>query len=451
MNSHVQLPARGIPLVRVLAFVAAVAGSLLLPASGFAQQAGSIVVAPVEGALDPMAAGLVVRAIRQAEAARASLLVLQIDSPGALDAPVGEVARSVAGAKIPVVVWVGPARATSRGAASLLLAVASVGAAAPTARIGAALPLSLGEERNRGGRLPEDLRRLARRPILVPAGDGTAPILPGRQAVARGNADLLAASLGELIVAVDGRSVRVGGGEEALLSTARSVDTPEGVRRVPKEVRFIGHGLVDELLRVMVSPRIAYLLLLTGLALVVLEFFASGAGLAAGTGALCLAGTAYGFSHLPVSPVGAALMAFSVFGFSVDVQTGALGFWTALGVIASLAGALLLYDGSPLLDLPLWLVTVGTVGLSFFMLTGMTGLVRSRFTLPRFGRDAMIGEAGESLTGLDPEGVVLVRGAPWRARTNRSTPIPPRSPVTVVAVDQLVLEVEPRTPAEPDA
>ena len=43
----------------------------------------------------------------------------------------------------------------------------------------------------------------------------------------------------------------------------------------------------------------------------------------------------------------------------------------------------------------------------------------------------------------DPDGVVLIRGARWRARTNRATPIQAGDPVKVVSVEGLVLEVEP--------
>ena len=44
---------------------------------------------------------------------------------------------------------------------------------------------------------------------------------------------------------------------------------------------------------------------------------------------------------------------------------------------------------------------------------------------------------------ISPDGVVLLRGARWRARTNRATPISAGDPIRVVEVDGLVLEVEP--------
>ena len=55
----------------------------------------------------------------------------------------------------------------------------------------------------------------------------------------------------------------------------------------------------------------------------------------------------------------------------------------------------------------------------------------------------MIGEDGTAEVAVDPDGVVLIRGARWRARTNRATPIEAGDPVKVVAVEGLVLEVEP--------
>jgi membrane-bound serine protease (ClpP class) len=55
----------------------------------------------------------------------------------------------------------------------------------------------------------------------------------------------------------------------------------------------------------------------------------------------------------------------------------------------------------------------------------------------------MIGEDGVAEVPVDPDGVVLIRGARWRARTNRATPIEAGDPVRVVAVEGLVLEVEP--------
>jgi membrane-bound serine protease (ClpP class) len=85
-----------------------------------------------------------------------------------------------------------------------------------------------------------------------------------------------------------------------------------------------------------------------------------------------------------------------------------------------------------------------------FMIAGLPALVRSRFSTPTIGREGFIGELGTAVGAVDPEGVVEVLGAPWRARTNRATPILAGDAVRVVAIDGLLLEVEPETGAARD-
>ena len=84
------------------------------------------------------------------------------------------------------------------------------------------------------------------------------------------------------------------------------------------------------------------------------------------------------------------------------------------------------------------------------MLGGMPAMVRTRFSTPTIGRDWMVGEEGEAVAAVAPDGVVQIRGALWRARTNRATPLAAGDPVRVVEVDGLLLEVEPLEGAAKD-
>ena len=85
-----------------------------------------------------------------------------------------------------------------------------------------------------------------------------------------------------------------------------------------------------------------------------------------------------------------------------------------------------------------------------FYVTAMPVAVRSRFSTPTIGRESLIGELGEAVVDVATDGVVLLRGARWRARTNRATPIPAGQGVRVIEVDGLVLEVEPEVGAARD-
>jgi membrane-bound serine protease (ClpP class) len=114
--------------------------------------------------------------------------------------------------------------------------------------------------------------------------------------------------------------------------------------------------------------------------------------------------------------------------------------WSGIATFSFVVGSVGLYDGQALSWVTL---LVAIVGMSLAMLGGMPAMVRTRFSTPTIGREWMVGELGTARTAVSPDGVVMVREAPWRARTSRVTPIEPGQPVRVVSIDGLLLEVEP--------
>jgi membrane-bound serine protease (ClpP class) len=136
-----------------------------------------------------------------------------------------------------------------------------------------------------------------------------------------------------------------------------------------------------------------------------------------------------------------------MFAYAIDVQTGVPRVWTGIATVSFTVGSLALYDGLSLS----WITLIaGVVGMTLAMLGGMPAMVRTRFSTPTIGREWMVGEEGEARSAVDPEGTVVVRGAPWRARTNRSTPIDAGQAVRVASIEGLVLEVEPLEGAAKD-
>jgi membrane-bound serine protease (ClpP class) len=396
-------------------------------------------VVQVEGAIDPVVADLIRGSLRRAQTNGASVVILQIDSGGALDTdPLGLI-DAVRTSKVPVAAWIGPGKSTARGAAAAIVAWASFAAASPGARIGPLEPLRLDRTRSK---LPAAEMGIRDSLKLRVAGLRNRR-LTGKTAAGQGLIDAVAPTLGDLIVALNGKDVPTAAGL-VHLTTAKQVNTKGGPRQTADQpVSFLKLGTFASVEHSLTSPSVVFLLLLVGLGLMVFEFFTVGIGLAGMVGAAAVAGALFGCSHLPVSWWALGLLLLSTFGFAVDVQAGHQGFWTGVGVVGLLVGALKLFGGSAALDVPLWLVALLFVGQLIFMLGGMTIAVRNRFSIPTVGRDSMIGELGEARTDLKPDGVVTVRGAPWRARTNRATPVAAGGSIRVVAVDRLVLEVEP--------
>jgi membrane-bound serine protease (ClpP class) len=213
------------------------------------------------------------------------------------------------------------------------------------------------------------------------------------------------------------------------------------------QARLAKLDLGPRMLHTVASPPVTYLLLAAGLALLLFELFTGGIGIAGGVGAVCVALSAYGLVVLPTNGVGLGLILLGMFGLAVDVQTGVPRVWTGIGVVSFVVGSLLLYDDPVSLG---WLPLVGgVIGVVLLMLAGLPATVRSRFSTPTIGRESMIGEVGEAVAALDPEGVVRVREALWPARTNRATPLAVGDAVRVVGIDGARLEVAPEGAEEP--
>jgi membrane-bound serine protease (ClpP class) len=213
-------------------------------------------------------------------------------------------------------------------------------------------------------------------------------------------------------------------------------------------VRFERLSLLAGQLHTVASPPVAYLLFTIGLALLVFEFYTAGVGVAGVVGAGMFLLGSFGLWVLPVSTVAVVLIVVSMLAFSVDVQTGVPRFWTIAGALALLAGTVTLYtDGISMSWIPM---IVGVVGITMMMVTGMPTMVRTRFSTPTIGREWMIGEVGSAVEEVAPDGVVKINDALWKARTNRATPVAAGGHVRVVAVEGLVLEVEPQEGAARD-
>jgi membrane-bound serine protease (ClpP class) len=389
-----------------------------------------IMVVQVNGLIDPANAGLITSSIDEASRRRMSLLVFQLDGSGGVDVDSGALARAVRESPVPTAVWVGPSGGGARGASALLALSAAYTSVAPGAHIGPLVPVDF-DNPVYGGEAAKD--PLAHRR------------LSGKDAVDAGIIDGNEPTLFQFIVGLDGRVLHTAGGD-VRMSTKKTVGV--GANRqvqVNQVVMFRKLDLSQQLAHTLTVPWVAYFLFVAGLSLMLFEFFTAGIGIAGAVGAIALIGGCFGFSHLPVALWAIGLLMLGIFGLAIDLQAGGLGPWTFIGGAALVAGSIWLYDGAAALDPPWWVLVLVCGATLLFVLSGMTAMVRSRFSTPTIGREELIGEMGTAEVGVDPDGVVRVRDALWRARTNRATPIAAGDTVRVVAVEGVMLEVEPET------
>jgi membrane-bound serine protease (ClpP class) len=422
--------------------------------AGAAERGGAIVVIQVDGLVDPPNAELIRDAIREANRRPTELLVIKFNSGGAVDTDAFPLVRDIRSSRVPIAVWIGPSGAKAKGIATVLATAAPVSAVSNGSTIGPAAPLRLDQpgstnpdvlgtrlaalnalngRSGAGGRALLDVKLSASEAVRLGATNRVCPDVPG------------CPTLGDFIVNLDGKTVRSAAGEVEL-STARVVGEGEDRRRQPTQlIRFRKLDLMGQAIHTLTSPSIAYLLLVAGLALIVFEFFTISVGLAGGAGAIALIGAFVGLSHLPVTWWALALLFGAMVGYAIDIQAGKPLAWTVIATVLLVVGSLFLYGGSSRLDIPWWVLLIVILGTVAFMVGAMPVAVRSRFSTPTVGREGLVGELGNAAVDVDPDGVVVIRGARWRARTNRATPIAAGDRVRVVEVDGLVLEVEPES------
>ena len=373
-------------------------------------------VVEVSGFLDGIMAGFIERSIEKASADGSLGLVLQVNSPLATidNQRLTELAARIRSSEVPVSMWVGPSGAVAKGAAGQLAGVVSDLALAPGSELG-----DLG-------------------PLIVPAEHLAEPF-----------ADAYPAMRDRVVSSAE--AIELGLAREAPTLPFFVIDLPgfeteidtsgdEPLRVPVSRVRFAKLSLFDQFMHTAASPALAYLLFLAGAGLLVFELYTAGVGIAGGLGALSFLLGCYGLAALPARGWAVGLLVVAMFGYAVDIQTGVPRVWTAIATVCLVAGSLTLFSGTSLS----WVTLLaGIVGVTAGMVTGMPAMVRTRFGIPRIGRDWMIGALGVARDAVDPEGVVVIDGAPWRARTQRATPIGADEPVRVMSLEGLILTVEP--------
>ncbi len=420
-------------IVRRVLFAVLLLGGMLLVATagaGARSNVPPVDVVELDGPLDRRLADFAVSAIRGSDA---QLVILQVDSVGAIDSDVDELLALAADPPVPVAVWVGPQPARARGAALQLLAVAPIRGAAPGAVVGYAVPTVAGEG--------DDIEAVSTRAPDLP--DSVVSGEVEVEAPIAGVLDIVSPSIGQFVVGLDGMEV-VAGGRSWVLSTA-AVEIVDGIEVVTPaaEVTFIKPGLIDRTLRLAVRPEAAFFFLVIGFAFAVFEFYAVGPGVAAAVGLAGLLLAGYGMAVLPTNWWAVTATFAGLVLYVADFQRNDLGWRSLLGTAGLLYGGLRFVEAGPQLTVLWWPVALTIAGAGLFFVSAMTTVVRARFSTATIGREHLIGRRGVAGTDVSPEGVVVLGEARWRARSARSAGIEAGDPVVVVGVDGITLDVEP--------
>ena len=198
-------------------------------------------------------------------------------------------------------------------------------------------------------------------------------------------------------------------------------------------------------LQVIVSPTVAYFLLLAGIYGLFFEFTNPGAIIPGVTGAICLLLAALALQMLPFSYAGLGLIVLGVVLMGMEAVVPSFGALGIGGVIAFIVGSIVLIDTEvPGYGIPLSLIlSLGLMSALVFLFV-VWMLMRSRRRQVVSGPEEMIGAEGTVLQTSDHSALIRLHGELWQAQSPQ--PLRPGQRVRVLTRNGLKLSVEPTSP-----
>ena len=406
-------------------------------------------VITLDATINPATADYIHESIRAAQEANAQCLVIRLNTPGGLLKSTRVIVTDLLASPIPVVVYVAPSGSQSASAGTFITLAAHIAAMAPGTNIGAAHPVgmqggekdsimnekatndaaafirTISEKRQRNVTWAEDA---VRKSISITESEAL------REKVI----DLIATNISSLLDSIDGKEVDINGSKHIL-------DTKDA------EILTLEMDWKHRLLDLLSDPNVAYIFFLLGIYGLMFELYNPGSILPGVVGVIAIIIALYSLHTMPINYAGLALILFGVILFVAEIKITSYGMLTVGGVISLALGSVMLIDSDSSLEFIRisWGVIVPAVlcTAAFFIFAIGMG-IRAQRRKPATGIEGIVGETGEAISTLNPNGQVRVHGEIWNA-TSDGGKIASGTKIKVVAVENLKLHVVQASPTNP--
>ncbi len=418
---------------------------LLLAAHGAAAQS-LVMVATIDGVINPFTASYLERALSTARERNAACVIVELNTPGGLDQAMRQMVQAMLNSPVPVVVYVAPSGARAASAGVFITLAAHVAAMAPGTNIGAAHPVALGEgemDSVMSEKVTSDamatIRAIAalRQRNVRWAEDAVrrSVSLTEREALDSGVIEIIARDRTDLLAQLEGRTVSTTNGTRILAFGGGRVEE-------------FPMSALERFFQTITDPNIALLLLSLGFLGIVVEFYTPGSFGPGIAGAILLIIGFMATGSLPINWAGIFLLVLAAILLVIEFYTPGIGAFAIGAAIAFTVGALILFSppSVPSPSLPVVSVSGWLVAALAAMVVGV-GLIVARAVLkaqrssPRSGVERIIGAQGIAKTAISPMGTVLVNSEEWSAHNVGAEPIAEGQTIEVLGIHGMILHV----------
>jgi len=392
------------------------------------------------GIIHPVTVEIVSHALDQAHREGAEAVLIRLNTPGGLMDATRETIEKIVASPVPVIAYVTPSGGRAASAGFFILQSADLAVMAPGTNTGAATPVLLtGEmdpvmrkkvESDASALMRGITSKRGRNSALAEQAILESKSFSDKEALDQHLIDLIARDESDLFRQLDGRQItRFDGSTLTLKLSGATVTAYEPTWR-------------ERLVLGISDPNIALVLLILGALGIYIEFTHPGLIAPGVVGAIFVLLGLSALSVLPINWLGAALLVLAIALFVLEAKFASHGILGTGGAVAMVLGAVLLVN-SPIPEMRIhWSTAIGlTLPFAFITVLLLSLVLRARAAKVVTGSSGMMQEIAVAHTALGPEGKVFVHGEFWDAVS--STPVPAGARVRIVAMEGLLLKVEP--------
>jgi membrane-bound serine protease (ClpP class) len=398
-------------------------------------------ICKIEGIIDPVISNYISKALAEAQEEQSALIIL-IDTPGGLETSMREITLNCINTPIPVISFVYPDGSRAASAGVFIVYASDIAAMAPNSSIGAAHPVTLGNDQ---GITEEQMDKIVNDSVSFiknlaslnnrdwqwaeKAIRESVSITSG-EALELNVINYIAADTEDLINIIDARIIKKQNQTFQISSNQYSL-------------KSIDMSFVAKFLHIIINPNIAYILFTLGLLGIIYEFSQPGLGVSGALGVIFLILGLYSFSILPTNYAGLALIVIAIILFILDLKLNLGGILSIAGIASMIIGSFMLIDtAAPYLQIAKSLIIGLSIAISAFLIIVVRAVYAVHRKKPVTGNAGMFESFGQVIEDLKPLGLIKTHGEIWKAQSFDGITIKKGESVKIISSAGLTLFVK---------